>query len=122
MENSRRSQKQVARIAQLNDAFRINPTVEFGEVMISDGIEALGEGDEYLQAAVMTDIRAALKGYRPQDDELNPLHDFGVLRVSDRWIFWKINAYNKKMRRPSKDPANPAITRRRLTLKLAQEC
>lgn len=36
-------------------------------------------------------------------------------------VFWKIDAYDRNLRFGSKDPANPAVTRRVLTIMLASE-
>lgn len=36
-------------------------------------------------------------------------------------VFWKIEAYDRDLRFGSEDPANPAVTRRVLTIMLASE-
>lgn len=74
--------------------------------------------------------------YTTLTDTTDPFgeRDFGAIYqdVDGRWtttrparpsatVFWKIDAYDRDLRFGSEDPANPAVTRRVLTIMLASE-
>jgi uncharacterized protein DUF3768 len=48
-------------------------------------------------------------------------HDFGSFEYSGQTIFWKIDCYDMKLKWGSPDPADPSVTRRVLTILLAEE-
>lgn len=48
-------------------------------------------------------------------------HDFGAITVAGKRVFWKIDYYDRSLEFGSPDPADPAITRRVLTVMLAEE-
>jgi Protein of unknown function (DUF3768) len=48
-------------------------------------------------------------------------HDFGSFEYSGQTIFWKIDYYDMRLKWGSPDPADPAVTRRVLTILLAEE-
>lgn len=116
------------RIARLND--RARQAMGLACVAVAtDGFRALSGEDQ-------SRVRELVETFDAFTPENNPYgeRDFGaVYRDSDgRWttnrparpaetVFWKIDAYDRDLRFGSKDPANPADTRRVLTIMLASE-
>ena len=102
-----------AKIAALNDAFRRQPGPGW---MMTDGVHALGPA--FAAAAV-----AAVRGQDrfDEDDDPHGEHDFGAVVVQGRKLFWKIDCYDLDLAFGSPDPADPAVTRRVLTVMLAEE-
>ena len=47
--------------------------------------------------------------------------DFGSLELDGKQLFWKIDCYDNKLKWGSPDPSDPAVTRRVLTILLADE-
>lgn len=102
------------RIALLNDAFRM--TFVGGMVCITAGLHALG--DEFVHLAlraVRTDNKFS------KDNDPYGEHDFGTVVVMERKLFWAIDYYAPDMLHGSDDPTNDEITRRVLTIMLAEE-
>jgi hypothetical protein len=83
---------------------------------LTAGVHALGE--TFVAEAV-----AALMTFDDFDADNDPHgeHDFGTVRVQGRRLFWKIDYYDQALERASPNPADPAVTRRVLTLMLASE-
>jgi hypothetical protein len=48
-------------------------------------------------------------------------HDFGAFDLAGQRLFWKIDYYDQDLQFGSPDPADPAVTRRVLTILLASE-
>jgi hypothetical protein len=48
-------------------------------------------------------------------------HDFGAFEHNGKTIFWKVDCYDRDMQFGSPDAADPAVTRRALTIMLAEE-
>ena len=103
-----------ARVAELNDILR--RSFGGGRVMISAGVSAL-------PAATRSAVLAAVQGFDAFDPANDPHgeHDFGAVAVGDLRCFWKIDAYDRDLRGPSPDPADPAMTMRVLTIMLPEE-
>jgi hypothetical protein len=84
-------------------------------------------------------VRELIETYDAFDEDSDPHseRDFGaVYQLADgRWttmrprvrddererVFWKLDYYDRDLRFGSEDPANPAVTRRLLTIMLADE-
>jgi hypothetical protein len=100
-------------VAALNDAFRRQPGLGW---MLTAGVHALGPA--FVGAAV-----AAVRGHDRFDKDDDPYgeHDFGAVVVERRKLFWKIDCYDLDLVFGSPDPADPAVTRRVLTIMLAEE-
>jgi hypothetical protein len=120
MESSSRRRKTVshdrkaAAIRSLNDELRKRGCG--GRVFITRGLLALGD------AAVkrVIDAIAAFDAFTPDNDPHGE-HDCAVLIVDGIKVFWKIDYYDLAGEFGSEDPADPAKTKRVLTLMLASE-
>lgn len=98
----------------LNDAFR--KTWLTGRVLITPGIGSLSiETQSRIVAAVQT-----FDAFTPDNDPHGE-HDFGAVTVEDHKVFWKIDYYAMDMLHGSEDPADPEVTKRVLTIMLAEE-
>lgn len=106
-------------IAALNDRFRTtlgrDPAAP-GKVVVTRGVAA--QGDAFVNAAL-----AAAEAFDAFDDAGDPYgeHEFGVLTVAGVTVWFKIDAYDVDYQYCSDDPADPARTRRVLTLLLPDE-
>ena len=102
------------RIASLNDAFRT--TFIGGQVLITPGIKAL---PAELQEAILSEVRTF--NTFTEDNDPYGEHDFGSSRCHGKLINWKIDYYDLEMTYRSEDPSNPHVTKRVLTIMLAEE-
>lgn len=102
------------KIAILNDAFRM--TFLGGTICVTAGVHLLG--DEFVKAALL-----AMREFDAFDKDNDPYgeHDFGHLLVEGRKLFWKIDYYDPAMLNGSDDPTDVKVTRRVLTVMLAEE-
>jgi hypothetical protein len=106
-------------IASLNDRFRTtlgrDPGTP-GKVVVTRGVAA--KGDAFVNAAL-----AAAAAFDAFDAAGDPYaeHEFGVLTVAGVTVWFKVDAYDLNYRYGSDDPADPARTRRVLTLLLPDE-
>ena len=105
---------QTARIRDLNDAFRT--TLPEGKCVVTAGVSELG-------IPFATTAAAAARAYQDFTLENDPdgEHDFGAFTVEDQRLTWKIDYYDPTLRYGSRDPSNPAQTKRVLTVMLADE-
>lgn len=102
------------RIRALNDALRRNP--ETGCAVITPGIAALGADAVtrlFETVAVFDDFCNA--------NDPHGEHDFGSFEADGKTIFFKIDYYDPEMQSHSADPADPSVTKRVITLMLAEE-
>ena len=101
-------------IAILNDAFRI--TFLGGTVCVTAGLHLIG--DEFVKAALL-----AAREFSTFTDDNDPHgeHDFGSVLVDGHNVLWKIEYFDPTMTTGSEDPASIALTRRVLTVMLAEE-
>ena len=102
------------KIALLNDAFR--RSFSGGKVMMTAGVDAL---PHMVKAAVLQKV-AAFNEFT-EDNDPHAEHDFGSFELVGRKFFWKIDLYDRELKRGSEDPADPEKTIRVLTLMLAEE-
>ena len=102
------------RIRDLNDAFRT--TLAEGKCVVSAGVAELG-------IPFATAAAAAARAYRDftPDNDPDGEHDFGKFALDDHRLVWKIDYYDLTLRFGSRDPSNPAETKRVLTVMLAEE-
>lgn len=106
-------------VAFWNDAFRTalgrHPTA-LGRVVATRGVAARGRA--FIDAALAA--VAAFDAFRPGDDPYGA-HDFGVVAIHGVAVWFKIDAYDLDYAFGSENPAEPACTRRVLTLLLPGE-
>jgi hypothetical protein len=125
------AREQAARIARLNDLARKAMGVACTAVA-TVGFRSLPEADQ-LQ------VRELVETYDAFDEDNDPHgeRDFGTiyqlgdgswtterprLRDDERErVFWKLDYYDRELQFASEDAANPALTRRVLTIMLADE-
>lgn len=116
------------RIARLNDLARRAMGIA-SMVVASEGIRALPEADQSRLRVLVETFDA----FTPDNDPYGE-RDFGAIYqgVDGVWstsrpvdvaltVFWKIDAYDRELRFGSEDSADPALTRRVLTIMLASE-
>ena len=116
------------RIARLNDLARRAMGVAC-VVVATEGIRALPEADQ----SRLRELVETFDAFTPDNDPYGE-RNFGAiyqgldgvwsaLRPADVavTVFWKIDAYDRALRFGSEDPADPAVTRRVLTIMLASE-
>jgi hypothetical protein len=112
---------QSLRIRELNDTVRTADTatgalLANGQLVITRGVAAHGNG--FVDRAVR-----AVRSYRdfgPNNDPYGE-HDFGIFELDGETLNWKIDYYDHKLEHGSPDPSDPAVTRRVLTILLAEE-
>lgn len=102
------------RIRALND--RLRRAGLGGMVAGSAGFVAL---DAVTQLAVLGAVRT-FDAFTPANDPWGE-HDCAVMEVMGLRIIWKIDAYERSLTLASPDPADPKVTRRVLTIMLADE-
>jgi hypothetical protein len=105
---------QAQRIRILNDELRREN--KQGTIVMTRGVAAL---DATLQRQVL----AAMARFEAFDADNDPHgeHDFGAFTVGGRRLFFKIDYYDLSGNHHSPNPADPTVTRRVLTLMLADE-
>ena len=116
------------RIARLKD--RARQAMGLACVAVAtEGFRALSDEDQ----SRVREMVEYFDAFTPENDPYGE-RDFGAIyQVGDgRWtttrparpsetVFWKIDAYDRELRFGSENPADPAVTRRVLTIMLANE-
>ena len=110
------SNEKTKQIAKLNDLLRttFNPMV--GQIMITQGISSLPEED---RSSIFNLIRT-FNNFTIDNDPYGE-HDFGKIEHNGNKVFFKIDYYAPDIQHLSEDPSNPAITKRVMTIMLANE-
>jgi len=103
-----------ARIRALNDELRQN--FAEGVAVMTPGIAALGA--EAVARIVKT--IAVFDDFCHANDP-HEEHDFGAFDADGHQVFFKIDYYDKSLTYHSPDPADPAVTKRVITIMLAEE-
>ncbi|MFN3171241.1 MAG: DUF3768 domain-containing protein [Hyphomicrobiales bacterium] len=102
------------KIAHLNDVLR--HTFLTGTVVLTNGVQAL---PDETRERVLTHVRCFDDfdlGNYPHGER-----DFGGFNVDGQGYFWKIDYYDFDLKFLSPDPADPNVTKRVLTIMLADE-
>ena len=125
------AREQTTRIARLNDMARQAMGIACTAVA-TVGFRSLPESDQ-------SRVRELIETFDAFDDDNDPHgeRDFGTIyQLGDgRWtterpmvrddererVFWKLDYYDRELQFGSEDAANPAVTRRVLTIMLADE-
>ncbi len=104
----------VTTIRQLNDQLR--QSLSGGVLVMTAGVRAFGE-ERQLQ------ILKAIAHFDHFDEDNDPHgeHDFGALEVGGERLFIKIDYFDRALTNHSPDPADPSLTKRVLTVMLAEE-
>ena len=102
------------RIQRLNDLLRT--TMLIGKVLLTEGIANLPKATQHRVILAVQEFDDFTEDNDPYGE-----HDFGALTVDRYRINWKIDYYAPNMMNGSEDPADPAKTRRVLTIMLAEE-
>lgn len=102
-------------IADLNDLLR--ETFLTGRVVLTDGIRSL---PDHVREEIITNVRTY--NAFTFDNDPHEEHDFGGFdQPGAGGVFWKIDYFDRDLRYASPDPADPCVTRRVLTILLADE-
>ena len=101
-------------VQTLND--RLRQHCIGGSIVITSAIQALEADTVASIIAAVAEFEAFTSGNDPFGE-----HDFGQIAVEDLTVFFKIDAYDRDLRYGSPDPTDPALTRRVMTVMLAEE-
>jgi len=107
---------EAVKIAEQNDRFRAgltkgNASDLRGQVVVTSAVDAMGR--DFVIAALMA--VAGDSTFTPDNDPYGD-HGFGTVTVLTIRLFWKIDLYDEELVHGSPAPANPAVTRRVLTI------
>lgn len=104
------------RIAQLNDAFRSNPTNGAGRFVMTRSVIDLPSEIVACAVAVMTNFKDFTEDNDPYGE-----HDFGAFDIQGHKFFWKIDYYDETCTYGSENPADEEKTTRHLVLMLSSD-
>ena len=99
-----------------NDSFRKAPEAHGGQWLMTRGITVLPDSDRAAIRGKVESFETFTEGNDPWGE-----HDFGAFHHEGEKIFWKIDYFDLEYTYGSPDSANPAVTRRVLTVMLASE-
>ena len=101
-------------IRALNDEFR--QSLRGGMVVFTAGVIALGR-------EAQTGILQTIAAFESFDEGNDPYgeHDFGAFEHEGERLFFKIDYYDLELTAHSLDPADASVTKRVLTIMLAEE-
>lgn len=108
-------------IARLNDRCRqgFDPTTRL-VVTHTCLARLVGEGDAGREIVAQAELMAAVRRYEFAPDD-GPERDFGAFDLQGQRIFFKIDYYDRALEFGSENPADASITRRVLTIMLAED-
>ena len=114
---SENTPERTQRIAELNDILRTTFLPCFGRVVMTEGIQALGE-------TMVSEAVEAVQRFSDFTGDNDPYHehDFGSCELCNgTTIFWKVDYLDINYRYASEDPSDPNVTKRVLTIMLSSE-
>jgi Protein of unknown function (DUF3768) len=103
-----------ARIRALNDELRQH--LIGGTAVMTPGIAALGEEAVARIVKIIEVYDDFCHANDPHEE-----HDFGAFDADGKRIFFKIDYYDETLTGHSPDPSDPAVTKRVITIMLAEE-
>ena len=113
--------EQITKIRDLNDALRtsrdrVNALTVNGSLVITRGL--VDKGQEFVARAVQ-----AMRSFKEFNGDNDPWHehDCGVMEVDGTSAIWKVDYYAPDLQHASDAPWDTGVTRRVLTLMLAEE-
>jgi len=108
-------------IRDLNDAFRRDPialrsVIAGNKLVVTRGV--IAHGNAFVDRAIMfvREFSAFTEANDPYGE-----HDFGSFELDGVKLNWKIDYFDRSLAWGSPNPADPAVTRRVLTILLAEE-
>lgn len=110
----KQEQQRRTRIRELNDHLRRNA---------HGGVWRVTAGIASLPPDTARQVLKAVASFSDFTDDNDPWgeHDCAVIEVAGQRIIWKIDYYDRSQTYLSRDPANPKVTLRVLTVMLAHE-
>jgi len=80
-------------------------------------------GEDHMSDIDQTKIYHLVQSFDDFTEANDPYdeHDFGAFTYKEQKIFWKIDCYDRNYEMGSEDPTDPSVTRRVLTIMLAEE-
>lgn len=102
------------KIAKQNDAFR--KTGIGGKTLMTSGVAGL---NREIQMEIFRSIQSFSDFTEANDPHQE--HDFGIMEISGRNIYWKIDYYDKNYEYGSEDPTDSSLTNRVITIMMADE-
>ena len=108
------SRNKVAEIRRLNDAFRTS--FRGGQVLLTESVAAL---PDMVKASALEKV-AAFQEFNEENDPRHE-HDYGSFDHCDREVWWKIDYFDVKLEYASPDPTDTLLTKRIMTIGLAQD-
>jgi len=108
------SREKTDEIRRLNDQLRCQGMG--GRILVTQGVDALGPEN----AAQVLEAVAEFEAFGPDNDPYGE-HDCASIEVNGKRIIWKIDYYDASLTYGSPDPADPSVTRRVMTVMLAEE-
>jgi hypothetical protein len=106
----------VEQIRTLNDRLRQSLGTGVETAVITTGVAALG--DEAVARIVKT---IAVYDDFCHENDPHEEHDFGAFEADGQVMFFKIDYFDATLSYHSADPADPSVTRRVITIMLAEE-
>ena len=104
------------RVRVLNDAARSAGPAGSALWVLTAGVSEQGRDFANMAIRAVREFQA----FTPDNDPYGE-HDFGSLNLAGQVLFWKIDYYDRALEHGSEDPANPSLTRRLITVMLAEE-
>ena len=104
----------ISEIALQNDNFRKH--LSQGTLVLTQGIRSNTKED---LEAIITKVRT----FDTFDENNDPYgeRDFGAFDYKGKWIFWKIDYYDREFLYLSPDVSNPRLTNKVMTIMYAEE-
>lgn len=125
MEHKDRDANRTRRIRELNDELRIKRRTTLGLIMLTKEVRDFVRNDQTIsphnwleRSQILLDALAEFDSFTPDNDPYGE-HDGGTFTLWDREICFKIDYFDLSLLFHSEDPANPAKTRRILTIGFA---